>query len=85
MKLNWTVRFKNPLWLSAFLAFILTTVYQALGMFDIVPAIPQSAITDTIDAIIKLLTLGGILIDPTTKGLGDSTQALQYSTPKSDR
>lgn len=85
MKLNWTVRFKNPLWLSAFFAFILTTVYQALEMFDIVPAIPQSAITETIDAIIKLLTLGGILIDPTTKGLGDSTQALQYSTPKSDR
>lgn len=28
MKINWTVRLKNKVWLATFLSFIVSTVYQ---------------------------------------------------------
>ena len=43
MKINWTVRLKNKVWLATFLSFIVSTVYQWLGYFDIAPVVTQEA------------------------------------------
>ncbi|MEA4969535.1 MAG: phage holin [Candidatus Pelethousia sp.] len=81
MQINWKVRFKNKVWLMAFLTFGVSTVYQLLGLFDIVPALTQDAVMQAVAAILQLLSLLGVVVDPTTKGLGDSERALTYTEP----
>ena len=84
MKINWTVRLKNKtFWLSAIPALLLLGS-QILALFgvtwDYTPLAQQlSAITGTVFGI---LTLIGIVNDPTTDGVSDSTQALTYTEPK---
>ena len=81
MKLNWTVRFKNKTWLTAFFSFIIATAYQLLAMFDVAPVVTQDEVMQIVAAVLQLLGLLGVIVDPTTKGLGDSARALTYKDP----
>lgn len=84
MKINWTVRLKNKtFWLTAIPALLLLGS-QILALFGVTwdyTSLAQqlSAITGTVFGI---LTLIGIVNDPTTDGVSDSTQALTYTEPK---
>lgn len=82
MKINWKVRLRNPAWVTSLLAMIVSTVYQLLAMFEIAPALTEDALMQAIAAAVQLLTLMGVLIDPTTKGLSDSARALEYERPE---
>lgn len=82
MKINWKVRFRNPAWITSLAALIISSVYQLLGMFEIAPALTEDALMQALAAAVQLLTLMGVLIDPTTKGLGDSARALEYEKPE---
>ena len=84
MKVNWKVRFKNGPWLACFIMAILSFAYTILGMFDIYPEITQDQIGKVVNAVITFLTLTGVLIDPTTAGIGDSQRALGYDEPYAD-
>lgn len=79
--INWKVRFKNKVWLAAFITFLVSTVYQFLAMFEIAPALTQDAVMQIVAAVLQLLSLLGVVVDPTTKGLGDSERALGYQEP----
>mgnify|MGYP003105579992 CR=1 FL=1 len=68
MKINWKVRLKNKTWLLAFLGTVAAFVYQILGLADIGIAV-------------NLLVTLGIVQDPTTAGVSDSAQALEYTCP----
>lgn len=81
MSINWKVRFKNKVWLTAFLTFVVSTVYQFLAMFEIAPVLTQDAVMQAVAVVLQLLSLLGVVVDPTTKGLGDSTRALGYDEP----
>lgn len=81
MKLNWTVRFKNKVWLASFLAFVVSTIYTLLGMFDVMPAITQDSVMQVISAVLQLLGLLGVIADPTTPGVNDSARAMNYIEP----
>lgn len=81
MKVNWKVRFKNKLWLTSFFAAILTFAYTILGMFDIYPEVTKNDIGEIINSILMFLSLTGVIIDPTTEGIGDSVRALGYDVP----
>lgn len=81
MKVNWLVRFKNKVWLTSFLAFAVSTVYTMLGMFDVAPAITQDSVIQVINAVLQLLGLLGIIVDPTTPGMADSQRAMNYVLP----
>lgn len=81
MKINWTVRIKNKVWLSSFLAFVVSTVYTLLGMLDIAPAVTQDSVLQVISAVLQLLGLLGVITDPTTPGVSDSARALEYTEP----
>ncbi len=82
MKLNWKVRFKNPMfWLTAIPA-VTAFVYSVLGLFEVVPGIGEDSIVNIGSAAVSALTAVGVLIDPTTKGLCDSCTALEYEEPK---
>ena len=79
--INWKVRFKNKVWLVAFITFLVSTVYQFLAMFEIAPAITQDAVMQIVAAVLQLLSLLGVVVDPTTKGLRDSERAMGYNEP----
>ena len=81
MKINWKVRFKNRTWVAAFVGCIITTIYQLMGMLEIAPAITQDEVVQIVTAVLQILTLTGVMIDPTTKGISDSERALGYEEP----
>lgn len=81
MSINWKVRFKNKVWLTAFLTFIISAAYQLLAMFEVAPALTQDAVLQAVASILQLLSLLGVVVDPTTKGLGDSERAMGYNEP----
>ena len=81
MKINWTVRLKNKVWLATMISFLISTVYQWLGYFDIAPVVTQDAVLQLASAVLQLLSLLGLIVDPTTAGMGDSARALGYGVP----
>lgn len=81
MNINWKVRFRNPVWVTSLVALIISTVYQALAMFEIAPALTEDAVMQVVSAVVQLLTLMGVMIDPTTRGVSDSARALEYEEP----
>ena len=82
MKINLKVRFKNPVfWLTVIPAAV-TFIYTVLGAFGVVPAISEEMIVNIITALVSALTTLGVLVDPTTKGVCDSKEALEYKEPK---
>lgn len=81
MKINLKVRFKNPVFWLTVIPAVITFVYTVLGALGVVPAISQDVVVNIVTALISALTTIGVLIDPTTKGVGDSARALGYDKP----
>lgn len=84
MKINWTVRLKNKtFWLTAIPALLLlgSQVAALFGFnWDYTPLAQQlSSICGTVFGLLALL---GVVNDPTTTGVSDSSQALTYQKPK---
>lgn len=84
MKMNWKVRFKNPTWLTMFISLLVGFVFNILKMFDIVPTITENQIMEVVSQVLTFLGLIGVLVDPTTKGIGDSARAMNYVVPWED-
>ena len=84
MKLNWKVRFKNKVWLGSFLSLVIGFVYSLLALFDVFPAVTESLLLQLLNQVLTFLGLIGVIVDPTTAGLGDSVRALGYTEPWQD-
>lgn len=84
MKMNWKVRFKNKTWLSMFISLVVGFVFNMLKMFDIVPVVTESLVMNIVGQVLTFLGLIGVLVDPTTAGLGDSERAMGYDEPWQD-
>lgn len=84
MRVNWKVRFKNKTWLTMFISLIVCFVFNLLKMFDIVPVVTESFVMNVVGQVLTFLGLIGVLVDPTTAGIGDSERALGYSEPWDD-
>ena len=84
MRINWKVRLQNKTWLLAMLAASVAFVYQVLALCNVVPAVSQDQVTQLIALIINILVALGIVVDPTTTGVTDSTRALHYDKPSGD-
>lgn len=75
--INWKLRLKNKVTLIALIgAFFL--MFQQFGL-----DIPKN-IQDGVNTFVYILVLMGVVNDPTTTGLTDSKQALEYKKPKED-
>lgn len=84
--INWKVRLQNPaFWvgLIGVLATLVINVAQLLG-FDVSAAVGswEQALTGLAQAIFTVLALLGVVADPTTKGISDSSQAMGYEKPR---
>ena len=84
MKLNWKVRFKNKVWLGSFLSLVVGFIYSLLALFDVFPAVTQNLVVQLLNQVLTLLGLIGVIVDPTTAGLGDSERAMGYEEPWED-
>ena len=84
MKINWKVRFRNPVWLTSFVSLIVGFVYNILRCFDIFPSVTQATVMEIVGQVLTFLGLFGVIADPTTAGLGDSQRALSYNEPWMD-
>ena len=78
MKLNWKVRFKNKVWLGSFCSLIIGFTYSMLALFDVFPEVTQSLVLQLLNQVLTFLGLIGVIVDPTTAGLGDSERAMGY-------
>ena len=82
MKINWKLRLQNKATLTAIVLAVIALGYQILGVIGAVPSISQDSIVEVSGMIINLAMLLGIVTDPTTAGVIDSTQAMTYTEPK---
>ena len=83
--MNWKVRFKNKTWLAAFIALIISFVYQVLAMFDIAPVVTQDSVIQAANLVLMMLSAMGVLVDPTTTGITDSRRAMSYTKPNGEK
>ena len=83
-KINWKVRFKNKIWLGSFLSLIVGFVYSMLALFDVFPEVTESLVLQLMNQVLTFLGLIGVIVDPTTAGIGDSERAMSYQEPWDD-
>lgn len=81
MKFNWKVRFRNKTWVGLLLAFIISFVFNMLKMFEIQTPVTENQVLNIVNQVLGVLGLVGILVDPTTEGIGDSDRAMTYDEP----
>lgn len=82
MQINWKLRLKNKVTLTAIILGVVGIVYKVLAMLGIVPPISENEVVEVVMLIIELLVLLGVVVDPTTAGASDSQQAMGYEKPR---
>lgn len=88
MKINIPVRLKNPWFWVGVVGIILTAMGVSPEMFT-----SWDIVWDNLVALVKnpfmlgsvVLSVLGVFVDPTTKGVSDSEQAMTYTKPKKDK
>ena len=86
MNINWKVRIRNKVfWMEMIPAMALVVQAVAalfgwkLDLNDV-----TGKVLAVVDAVFALLAILGIVVDPTTEGLGDSQRAMSYEEPWDD-
>ena len=83
MNINWTVRVKSKVWWLAIVPAVALLVQAFLAIFGITWDYTEwvGKIAAIIEAAFVVLTLLGIVVDPTVDGVADSARALTYVDP----
>lgn len=86
MGINLKVRAKNPsFWLALVPAvLLLAQVCAAPFGYEWDFTVLNQQLAAIVNAVFGVLAILGVVTDPTTKGIGDSDQAMGYDTPKED-
>lgn len=84
LKINWKVRFKNPVFWVSFIPAVISAVYGILSVLDIFPRLSEGTLISAFTALVGLLSTLGIIADPTTAGMSDSDRAMAYDEPHKD-
>lgn len=82
--INWQVRIKNKnFWLALIPAVLLLiqAVAKVAGITLDLGALGKDLLA-VVNALFVVLSILGIVADPTTEGLADSEQAMTYTAPK---
>lgn len=84
MNINWTVRIKNKAFWVALIPAVLLLIQVVAAVFGFTLDLGDlgNKLLDVVNALFSVLVILGIVTDPTTDGVGDSTQALTYTEPK---
>lgn len=84
--INWTVRIKNKAFWVALIPAVLLLIQVVAAVFGIQIDLGDmgNKLLDVVNAVFMVLAILGVVTDPTTAGITDSTQALEYTEPKKD-
>lgn len=84
--INWTVRMKNKTFWVALIPAALLLVQVVAAVFGVTLDMGDvgNKLLAVVNALFAVLSILGIVTDPTTKGVSDSAQALTYDKPKED-
>ncbi|MBQ8057657.1 MAG: phage holin [Ruminococcus sp.] len=89
MKINWKVRFKNPMFWVGIVVAVVATVSAQLGLtVESIASWSQlwqalyNAVSNPVVVVAVISAVYNAIIDPTTKGVCDSKDALEYDKPK---
>lgn len=80
LKINLKARLKNKVFLISAITLIVSVLYKVLSLFGIVPSISELEILEVFSYLVDVLSLMGIIVDPTTDGVSDSDRAMTYYT-----
>ena len=91
MKINWKVRFKNPMFWIGIIVAALATVLAELGVswhqmtsWTSIGQLLLDAVSNPVVVVAVISAVYNAVIDPTTKGVCDSKDALKYDKPKEE-
>ena len=86
MNINWKVRLKNKaFWLALIPALLLLVqVIAAVFGYNIDMGDIGNKLLAVVNAVFAVLVILGVVNDPTTAGISDSSQARTYKLPKKD-
>ena len=84
MKLNFKVRLKNKLFWTTMIPAVILLVMQVCKLFGLNLDLRgiSSSLLDIVSTVFIILTILGIVNDPTTNGISDSDLAMTYEEPK---
>ena len=82
MKVNWKIRFKHKPFLIALFSILILLIQQVAGVFGFDTTIYNEQATEIFNTVLVLLSILGVISDPTTEGVSDSPNALRYEKPK---
>ncbi|HDM4355127.1 TPA: phage holin [Staphylococcus aureus] len=78
MDINWKLRFKNKAVLTSLVGALLLFIKQVTDLFGLDLSTQLNQASAIIGAILTLLTGIGVITDPTSKGVSDSSIAQTY-------
>lgn len=83
MKINWTVRIKNKAFWLAIIPALLLLAQQICSLFGIAVEVAglSEQLISILGTVFAILTLLGVVTDPTTSGMFDSDRAMTYNKP----
>ena len=91
MKINWKVRFKNPVFVGQLVLAIFIPILAYLGItledlttWGKVGHVLFEAVSNPYVLMLVIVSVYNSITDPTVAGLSDSKQALGYEKPKKD-
>lgn len=81
--INWKIRFKNKAFWIAFIPACLLLIQVVLVPFgvDFKFDVLNDQLLAIINSLFAVLTILGVVSDPTVKGVRDSERALNYTVP----
>lgn len=84
MNINWTVRIANKAFWTSFIPAMLLLVTAIAKVFGFTLELSEfgNQLLEVVETLFLVLSIVGIVNDPTTATLSDSKQALTYITPK---
>lgn len=82
--INWKVRVKNKNFWITLIPAILLLIQVVAAVFGLKLDLGElgNKLIAVVNAAFTVLTILGIVTDPTTSGIGDSEQAMTYNIPK---
>lgn len=81
--INWTVRLKNKAFWLSFIPAMLLLIQVVAAVFGFTLDLGElgEKLLAVVNAVFAVLTILGIVTDPTTAGISDSKRALSYKSP----
>lgn len=84
MNINWKVRIKNKTFWLSLIPTVLVLIQVVMRTFGVELDFGElgNNLAAIVNTVFVLLGILGVVVDPTTAGVSDSSQAMTYTEPK---